>query len=60
MHGRKISAMELLVFALLVAALVYGLQRNHARQGAPHSMLAGSNDAQDRDHERVLHDLRTR
>lgn len=53
--------MELLVFALLVAALVYGLQRNHARQAAaPHSMLAGSNDAQDRDHERVLHDLRAR
>ena len=60
MCERKLIAMELLVFALFVAALVYGLQRNHARQAAPHSMLAGSNDPQDRDRERVLHDLQAR
>jgi len=52
--------MEILVLALLIAALAYGLERNHARQQRPYSPLAGSTDAQDRDVERVLHDLPSR
>jgi hypothetical protein len=47
------------LFVLVVLALVgYGLERNHARQSAPHSRLAGSTDIQDRDLERVDADLR--
>ena len=51
--------MDVLLFALFLAALAYGLQRNHVRQTSPHAPLAGSSDPQDRDLERVLHDLRT-
>jgi hypothetical protein len=47
------------LFVLIVLALVgYGLERNHSRQSAPHSRLAGSTDIQDRDLERVDADLR--
>ena len=50
--------MEALFFVLLLAAIAIGLQRNHTRQsGQPHSMMAGSTDSQDRDLERVVHDL---
>jgi hypothetical protein len=51
--------MAVLILTIVVLALlVYGLERNHHRQlhltGGP----AGSTDADDRDAERVLADLR--
>jgi len=51
--------MDVLFFVLFLAALAYGLQRNHSRQTSPHVALAGSSDPPDRDLERVLHELRT-
>jgi hypothetical protein len=51
--------MEPVFFVLLLAAIAYGLQRNHARQSQPQSPLAGSTDVHDRDLERVVHDLPT-
>lgn len=51
--------MELFFFVLLLAVLALGLERNHHRQSAPHAPLAGSTDVQDRDLERVRHDLYT-
>jgi hypothetical protein len=50
--------MDVIVFALLVIAIGYGLERNHARQASPSSRLAGSTDAVDRDTQRVLDELR--
>jgi hypothetical protein len=47
--------MELLITALVIGLLVYGLERN--RTSTPASGLAGSTDVQDRDTERVTHDL---
>lgn len=45
------------ILTLIVLALtVYGLQRNHARQGYPR--VAGSVDFDDRDNARVRADLR--
>jgi len=47
--------MELVVTAIVIALLVYALERNHHRHPAPH--LAGSTDIQDRDAERLTTDL---
>jgi len=50
--------MEIIVTAAIVGAIVYGLERNRARQdGQPHPHLAGSSDVQDRDTERISCDL---
>ncbi|TDV41748.1 hypothetical protein CLV71_11970 [Actinophytocola oryzae] len=53
---RKISAMELLITALIVGFVVYGLERNNARQ-VTHPHLAGSTDVRDRDQERLSTEL---
>lgn len=51
--------MELLITAIIVGFVVYGLERNKARQlSTPH--LAGSTDIQDRDAERTTTDLLAR
>jgi pyrroline-5-carboxylate reductase len=48
--------MELLITAIIVGFVVYGLERNKARQLTnPH--LAGSSDIQDRDQERISTEL---
>jgi hypothetical protein len=57
---RKLSAMELLITALIVGFVIYGLERNNARQTSPRSHPAGSTDIQDRDQERVTTDLLSR
>jgi hypothetical protein len=50
--------MELLITAIIVGLVVYGLERNRARQAAsPHYHLAGSSDVVDRDSERVSKEL---
>jgi pyrroline-5-carboxylate reductase len=51
--------MELLITALIVGFVIYGLERNNARQ-LLHPHIAGSTDIQDRDHERLTKDLRIR
>jgi hypothetical protein len=48
--------MELLIVALIIALVVYGLERNNSRQ-ATHPHLTGSTDIQDRDQERLSTDL---
>ncbi len=58
MDERKIYAMELIVAVILIAGLVYGLERNRRHQGQPRSRLAGSSDIVDRDYERIFGDLR--
>jgi hypothetical protein len=45
------------VFLVLIALIVLGLQRNHARQRYDRASLAGSGTATDRDAERVVTDL---
>ena len=51
--------MELLVTAIIVGLVVYGLERNRARQAtSPRYHLAGSSDVVDRDSERVSSELR--
>ena len=51
--------MTAIILALAVVALtVYGLERNHRRQPAPGSRLAGSTNTEDRDLTRVTADLR--
>jgi len=52
--------MELLVTAVIIALVVYGLERNRARQSQPHPHLAGSTDIQDRDTERITSELLAR
>ncbi len=47
-----------LVLTALLALLVLGLDRNHARAAQPGSRLAGSNDVDDRDLIRVVAELR--
>ncbi|MCT2582786.1 hypothetical protein [Actinophytocola gossypii] len=47
--------MELLVTALVIALLVYALERNHHRHPAPR--LTGSTDIPDRDADRLTTDL---
>lgn len=51
--------MELLITALIVALVIYGLERNNARQ-PNRSHLAGSTDIQDRDRERTSTELLAR
>jgi hypothetical protein len=51
--------MEIIITALIVGFVIYGLERNNARQ-TTHPHLAGSSDIQDRDQERTLTDLLTR
>ena len=54
--GRKLSAMELIVIALIIAFVIFGLERNNRRtKGQPR--LHGSTDIQNRDHERISKDL---
>ncbi|WP_166664411.1 hypothetical protein [Actinophytocola oryzae] len=48
--------MELLITALIVGFVVYGLERNNARQ-VTHPHLAGSTDVRDRDQERLSTEL---
>jgi len=53
--------MELLVTAALLALIIYGLERNRARQNPhPHPYLAGSTDIQNRYTERIQCELRSR
>ena len=50
--------MELLVTAIIIGLVIYGLERNRARQAtAKHTYLAGSSDVQDRDSERISGEL---
>ncbi|HEY0449444.1 hypothetical protein [Actinophytocola sp.] len=50
--------MELLIAAVIVGLIVYGLERNRIRQAAqPNAHLAGSSDIVDRDTERVSREL---
>lgn len=51
--------MELLITAIIVGFVIYGLERNNARQ-ITHPHMAGSTDIQDRDQERLSTDLLTR
>jgi hypothetical protein len=51
--------MELLVTALIVGFVIYGLERNNTRP-TDHPHLTGSTDIQDRDQERLTTDLLTR
>jgi hypothetical protein len=48
--------MELLIAAIIIGLVIYGLERNNARQ-AIHPHMAGSMDVQDRDQERVSTEL---
>jgi hypothetical protein len=50
--------MELLVIAIVTGIVVYGLERNRARQAdQPQPHLSGSVDVVDRDAERVAAEL---
>jgi hypothetical protein len=50
--------MELLITAIVIGLLIYGLERNRIRQAtAPHGHLAGSSDIVDRDAERLSCEL---
>jgi hypothetical protein len=50
--------MELLIAAIVIGLLVYGLERNRVRQATePHAHLAGSSDVVDRDSERISCEL---
>lgn len=50
--------MELLVIAIVIGLLIYGLERNRVRQATrPHAHLAGSSDIVDRDSERISCEL---
>ncbi|WP_410667830.1 hypothetical protein [Amycolatopsis sp. cmx-4-68] len=51
--------MELLITALIIGFVLYGLERNNARRPL-RSRLAGSTDIQDRDRERITTELRGR
>ncbi|MGH3758294.1 hypothetical protein [Actinophytocola sp.] len=53
--------MELLITALVTGIVIYGLERNRARQATqPHPHLAGSTDIVDRDTERTSAELLSR
>ncbi|MGB3443594.1 MAG: hypothetical protein WBA97_33070 [Actinophytocola sp.] len=52
--------MAYLVVAILVSAVVYGLERNRRVQVTPPPRLTGSCDVQDRDAERTRAELRAR
>jgi hypothetical protein len=50
--------MELLITAIVIGIVVYGLERNRARQlTKPRAHLAGSSDIVDRDTERITCEL---
>lgn len=49
---------ELVVLLVLVAIVVYGIERNNARNRYPRSQLSGSTAATDRDAERLSADTR--
>jgi len=49
--------MEHLIAAIILALLIYGLERNRIRQGRGAHHLAGSTDIQDRDTERISCEL---
>jgi hypothetical protein len=51
--------MELLITALIVGFVIYGLERNKTRE-VIHPHLHGSTDIQDRDQERTTTELLTR
>jgi hypothetical protein len=51
--------MELLIIALIVGLVIFGLERNNKRR-TTNSHLAGSTDIQDRDQERVATELLVR
>jgi len=50
--------MELLIIALIVGLVIYGLERNK-RHNPTRTHLAGSSDVQDRDQERLSTELLT-
>jgi hypothetical protein len=52
--------MELLITAIIITLVIYGLERNRIRQSQPYPHLAGSNDVQDRDSERLSCELLSR
>jgi hypothetical protein len=50
--------MELVIAAIVIGLLIYGLERNRIRQASrPHAHLAGSTDVVDRDSERISCEL---
>ncbi len=50
--------MEIIVIAAIIGAVVYGLERNRARQVQhPHPFLVGSTDLRNRDEERMSCEL---
>jgi hypothetical protein len=50
--------MELLVTAIIIGLVIYGLERNRVRQAtAQHAYLAGSSDIEDRDSARITGEL---
>ena len=49
--------MELIITAIVIGLLIYGLERNRIRQSRPTTPLAGSTNVQDRDTERVTREL---
>jgi len=51
--------MELLITAIIVGLVIYGLERNKSRE-VTHPHLYGSTDIQDRDRERTSTELLTR
>lgn len=51
--------MELIVFAAIIALVIFGLEHNRSR-AANHPHLYGSTDVQDRDTERISGELQTR
>jgi hypothetical protein len=54
MVERKLSAMTAIIFTtVLLALVVYGLQRNHLRQARARGQLAGAANVEDRDSARV-------
>lgn len=53
--------MELLITAILIGLVIYGLEHNRARQTLhPNTYPYGSTDIQDRDNERIINELQTR
>ncbi|MPZ82420.1 MAG: hypothetical protein GEV28_19275 [Actinophytocola sp.] len=50
--------MELLITAIVIGLVIYGLERNRVRQAnQPNAHLAGSTDIVDRDTERISCEL---
>jgi hypothetical protein len=50
--------MELIIAAIVIGLLIYGLERNRVRQATqPHAHLSGSSDVVDRDSERISCEL---